>query len=128
MMKRSGAILMALLYLAVATGFALNLHYCCSRLISVNVNSPVQGCKTSTSKAKCCSNKHLEIKIKDVHQGELVSPFLARVFAVDLPVFFSARFFYTPQRYLTAGLADRAPPDKPCDGTVTFLKNCTFRI
>jgi hypothetical protein len=128
MLKKSGAIILAILYLVMATGFALNLHYCCSRLMSVNINSPAQGCKAATGKTKCCSNKHLEIKIKDVHHGELTPSFLARIFAVELPRVSPDPFFYTPQQSLESGLANRAPPDKPFDGTVTFLKNCTFRI
>jgi hypothetical protein len=128
MLKRSGATILAMLYLVTVTGFALSLHYCCSQLASVKINSPVKSAnETVFSKNKCCADKRLEVKVKDVHQGESPS-FFARIFAFELPKFPFADFFLSSQQALSFRVADRAPPDQPFDNIVTFLKNCTFRI
>ncbi|RYY18479.1 MAG: hypothetical protein EOP41_10590, partial [Sphingobacteriaceae bacterium] len=65
MLKRSGIVVVVLLYLITATGFAMNLHFCGESIASVKLNEAAKDCGMSS---KCCKNTHLEVKVKDAHQ------------------------------------------------------------
>ncbi|RYY20012.1 MAG: hypothetical protein EOP41_09370, partial [Sphingobacteriaceae bacterium] len=65
MLKKSGLVLVALLYLITANGFAMNLHFCGESIASVKLNEAAKDCGMSS---KCCKNTHLEVKVKDAHQ------------------------------------------------------------
>jgi len=128
MIKRSGALLLTLLYTVTAMGFAFNLHYCCNQLTSLKINEQV---KTSNmpamGKMKCCQNKHFEVKVKDVHQGQS-SSFLIKTFVFQLPELSYADFFFSPNQSLLEKDFDRGPPEPPFNANVAFLKNRIFRI
>lgn len=110
-------------------GFALNLHYCCNKLVDIGINAPADSCEKPMAKSKldCCKNSHLTIKIKDAHQKECTS-FGIRMFAFDLPGFQVFDFLSMAQQLQSDGLADHSPPDIPLNGIPVFLKNCNFRI
>ena len=128
MIKRSGAIVLSVLYLVTAMGFALNLHFCCDQVTSVKINVPVKnGAMLSKCKSKCCSNKRLDIKVKDAHQGQS-QLFLAKTFAPEAPRLLFAGFSLNTQQFLSGKFSYRGPPDPPLPDISTFLKNCTFRI
>lgn len=128
MLKRSGAILLTMLYVITVFGFALNLHYCGSTLAAVKIDSPVKSCKTlSGKKMKCCKDTQLSIKIKDAHQAESPS-FLAGLFAFELPKIPFGDYLLSAQQALLEKLLDRGPPSVPTGKIATFLKNCIFRI
>jgi hypothetical protein len=99
MLKRTGASLLALLYMVTVIGFALNFHYCFGYLSSVKINEPVKSRNfTATAKMKCCKDKHFEIKVKDAHQAEAQS-FLAKVFAFESPALAFAEFSFSTQQH-----------------------------
>lgn len=127
MFKRSVAIGLMMLYLVTVSGFALNLHYCFNRLSSVNIDAPANACVKvlETSKMKCCKDKHVEVKVKDAHNG-VSATFLAKVFAFDLPKLTFAEFSFTLQNPPADRLPVRGPPLPP--DVPIFLKNCIFRI
>jgi hypothetical protein len=86
MLKRSGAMLLAVLYTVTVLGFALNLHFCGNKVSSIKVNAQAKGCRqvVKACNMKCCKDKHVDVKVKDAHQAESTS-FLSKVFAFELP-------------------------------------------
>jgi hypothetical protein len=129
MIKRSGGLLLALLYTITVAGFALNLHYCGNEVAALKINAPADSCAKpmAKSKMKCCKDSTLEVKVKDDHEAQQTS-FLARIFAFELPKLPFEDFFLSAQHALLERLFDRAPPDSPKEGVSVFLKNCIFRI
>ena len=129
MIKRSGAILLAVLYTITVAGFALNLHYCGSRVAAVKINAPAKSCAKPLAKTriKCCKDTKLDVKVKDGHEAQPIS-FLARVFAFELPELPFQDFFVSVRQALVDRFFDRGPPDIPREGISVFLKNCIFRI
>lgn len=129
MVKKQGALLLALLYIVTVAGFALNLHYCGNYVADVEINAPAKACTTLMAKSKmnCCKDSKLDVKVKDDHQKESTT-FLSRLFAFDLPKFAWADFLFSSQQSVLEKLFDRGPPDIPAKGIAVFLKNCTFRI
>lgn len=128
MVKRAAIISLALLYTVTVIGFALNLHYCGDRIISVKFNAPAKNCYlAATGKMKCCHNTHLKIKVKDAHQGEVLLSSL-RAWAFQIPKFPVSGFFLSSQWVIADKPADRAPPDPSICLSCIFLKNSQFRI
>jgi hypothetical protein len=128
MLKRTGASLLALLYMVTVIGFALNFHYCFGYLSSVKINETVKSCNfMAIAKMKCCKDKHFEVKVKDAHQAEAQS-FLAKVFAFESPALAFADFTFSTQTVLSAKDFERGPPKPPSNQRIAFLKNCIFRI
>ncbi|MBD1364693.1 hypothetical protein IDJ77_12810 [Mucilaginibacter sp. ZT4R22] len=129
MIKKQGALLLALLYTVTVAGFALNLHYCGSHVADVQINAPAKSCTTPMAKSKmnCCKDSKLDVKVKDDHQKESTS-FFSRLFAFELPKFPLADFLLSAQQSVLEKLFDRGPPDVPSEGIAVFLKNCIFRI
>jgi len=128
MFKKSGAILLTVLYLITVTGFALNLHYCGKLLTAVQIDAPAKGCNNPmAAKMKCCKDKQVVVKIKDAHQTAPAS-FLGKIFSLQLvnrP--FSDIAFNVPTIIFATGF-DRGPPGPLLNNVPVFIKNCTFRI
>jgi hypothetical protein len=138
MLRTSGILFMALLYLFTASGFAVNLHYCNNRIANVSINAPAEDCSgeigdacakpMSMDKGKMdCRNSYLIIKLKDDHQKASVD-FHAEQFTVGLPVIsvYDQLFTRCPVYIYTS--ADRSPPDPALTTIPVFLRNCIFRI
>jgi hypothetical protein len=129
MIKRSGALLLTMLYTVTVLGFALNLHYCGTQVASVRIDSPAISCKMAQDcgKMKCCKDKQLQVKVKDAHQASPIS-FLSKLFGFELPRLSFNDFLFSPQQSVFDKFFDRGPPDSPTEGIATYLKNCIFRI
>ncbi|WP_428328195.1 HYC_CC_PP family protein [Mucilaginibacter sp.] len=128
MIKRSGALLLTLLYLVTATGFALNLHYCFSHIASVSINAPAKSCsKLMAGKMKCCQDRHIEVKVKDAHETQ-PSSFLTKIFPFQLPKLSFASVFVAVKQHLLESTFDKDPPDAPINGVIAFIKYCILRI
>lgn len=130
MFKRSGALLLAILYTVTVAGFALNLHYCGNRVAAVKINAPAKSCvkPLAKTKMKCCKDTRLDVKVKDSHESQQTS-FLSRIFSFELPKLPLEDFFLSAQRALLEIFADRGPPpDKPSNKVAVILKNCMLRI
>lgn len=127
MIKRSGALLLMMLYMVTVSGIAFNLHYCGKLLASVKLELPVKSClKLDGSKMKCCKDKQITVKVKDAHQHASFS-FLAKTFVFDVPktiLNWNAPAQQTIQQSLLYTASPHAPPDK----VAVFVKNCTFLI
>jgi len=127
MLKKSAAILLLLLYISTVSGFALNLHYCFNKLSSVQLDPPAKTCaKTlAANKMKCCSDKHIEVKVKDAHHGSSGSV-LSKIFNEDLPLILLGNIFFSLPVNSIAAVVYRGPP--PVPDVALFLKHRTFRI
>jgi hypothetical protein len=126
MLKKSGAILLVLLYTLTVSGFAINLHYCGKLLASVKISAPVESCSKSMKKMKCCNDKQIQVKVKDAHQNASFN-FIAKTFAFDIPKTFFSN--YLPVENVQAKkLLAAASPHAPPDAVAVFVKNCAFRI
>jgi hypothetical protein len=129
MLKKSGALLLTMLYVITVVGFALNLQYCGKVITDVKINAPLNGCIKSpmAAKMKCCTQKHVDIKIKDAHESGAVS-ILAKVFAFQLPVALFPPFSFIAHQALFQKSFYEAPPESGQSNVAVFVKNCTFRI
>ncbi|GAA4329497.1 hypothetical protein GCM10023149_34220 [Mucilaginibacter gynuensis] len=131
MLKKSGIILLLLLYIATVPGFALNLHYCGKKIASVKIDLPAKKCgpTEAKSKMKCCQDKQIDVKVKDVHQAEKSTSIFAKLFSFDMPALPFEDFILSSQKALSQKLFDRGPPppDKAAKVPV-FIKNCNLRI
>lgn len=124
MIKRTVALLLTMAYAITAVGFAFDLHYCCNRLVFVSINSPVKSCGMAAFKSKCCKNSHIEVKVKDAHQGEAVS-LLSDPCAFEMPPRLFGSFSVFEAGVVLINYDTPDPPHPPCPN---YLKNCTFRI
>ena len=128
MFKRSGALLLTLLYTVTVMGFALNLHYCFSHITSVQLDAPVKSCSMNVSgKMKCCQDKHIEVKVKDAHEAG-TSSILSKLFGFEIPRIPFLTSLFAAQQGFSDDASDSSPPDPPVNPLVNFLKNCVFRI
>ncbi len=68
-MKKSSIILLAVFYLFVSSGLAMNFHFCGGKLKNISfLQDNEKGCCGSKKKSMgCCKNHSLVYKIKDKH-------------------------------------------------------------
>ena len=125
MIKRAAAFLLVLLYFGTVMGFAFDLHYCCNRLIAVQINAPVKSCGMVAVKSKCCKSTHLEIKVKDMHQGAALQPVAGNV-SFTLPRLYLKDHLFVSKNHITTVVVNSSHP--PGDDMPVFLKNCVFRV
>ena|ERR1700744_804629 len=126
MIKRTGALLLTLLYAVTTSGIIVNMHYCGHLLVSVQINSPSKRCP-GESMMKNCTDKQFKVKVKDAHQSTTFS-FSPKIIVFDAPPTVFADHSCAQQHYLAEKLLGRAPPDLPADNIPAFIKNRTFRI
>ena len=129
MLKKSGAILLTMLYVVTVVGFALNFQYCGKVITDVKINAPLQGCIKGpmASKMKCCTQKHVDIKIKDV-QESTPSSILAKVFAFQIPAVSFGHFSISAGTAFIQNSFYEAPPEPGQYSVAVFVRNCNFRI
>jgi hypothetical protein len=131
MIKRLTTLFLTKVYIITALGFALNLHYCGDVLASVKINGPTKSCKSVVvKKMKCCSDKQLDVKVKDAHQGESPS-ILSKIFAFELPEISFGDYFLSAQKELLQKLSGCHPPPPPPASSgkaAEYIKNCSLRI
>jgi hypothetical protein len=127
MLKRAAAILLSLLYLITATGFALNLHFCGDSITAVSINSVVKTPAGCADGMQCCHNKHLVVKVKDAHLAQANAVHI-KVLTFAVTPFCYPCFSFTPKQGLPAQFVNKPPPDPPLANVDPFLKNRVFRI
>ncbi|WP_461449645.1 HYC_CC_PP family protein [Mucilaginibacter sp.] len=129
MLKKSGALLLTMLYIITVVGFALNFQYCGKVITDVKINAPLQGCIKSpmAAKMRCCTQKHFDIKIKDAHETG-PSSILAKVFAFQLPALLFSRFSFNARTAFLQKSFYEAPPEPGRYNVAVFVRNCNFRI
>ena len=129
MIKKSGALFIAILYMVTVAGFALNLHYCGNRVASVKINTPAKTCgmQMGFNEKDCCKDIKVNVKVKDEHEAQPVS-FLAKIFSSVIPGQVFKDYSFSSQQGSAGRFFDRGPPDIPVKTIPVFLKNCIFRI
>jgi hypothetical protein len=129
MLKRSGALLLLLLYLVTGIGFVINLHYCGKLITSVKIDTTLKSCKESgmMTGMKCCKNKRIDIKIKDAHKSQAPT-LLSRIFSFRLTAINLRYMPIIPVAVVCDKVNYRGPPERLCSGAPIFLKNQNFRI
>ena len=128
MFKRARAIILTILYLVTAVGFALNLHYCFNQITAVNIDVPVKSCGMQLNgKMKCCKDKHFLVKVNDAHQAKIASA-LSAIPGFKVPALRFTDLFVSRQQELALQNFHADHPDHPLNNITPYLKNCVFRI
>lgn len=129
-MKRFFAILFAVLYTTLTSGFAVNVHYCMGKLASVELQeAPADHCGKCGKPVKgmdCCKDEFKFCKVSESHQAaKALQQDFSPVTNMQLPV----RILSVPA-LLTAGTIVSSRPHDPPDipSSPIFLRNCTFLI
>ena len=118
---------LAMVYLAVSTGFTVNFHYCFGQLSSTSLGAPTS-CANGKMKLKrpCCKTTHITISVKDKHLSG-TSNTLLPLFAVILPaVQHHQQTPFTAIADIGENNPNKAPPD---DSPIhLYLSFRNFRI
>ncbi|MFD0795535.1 hypothetical protein ACFQZX_18075 [Mucilaginibacter litoreus] len=129
MLKRTGILLLVLLYTVTASGFSLNLHYCGNTIADIKINAPAKSCAKPMAKSKdrCCKDNKISVKVKDSHEAQ-ANTLLLKAPAVEVPKLSFDDFFLPIQQAIMEKLFDRGPPDVSKPTVSVFIKNCNLRI
>ncbi|WP_143305212.1 HYC_CC_PP family protein [Chitinophaga vietnamensis] len=129
-MKRFFVILFAMLYVALTSGFTVNVHYCMGKLASVELHgTPEDICKRCGKPVKgmdCCKNEFKFCKVTETHQAAKA---LQQDFSTDIALQLPVKILQAPvlpQPQTLIGGYHHDPPDIP--HPPIFLQNCTFLI
>jgi hypothetical protein len=127
-MKKFIIAILAILYLGVSSGIAMEIHYCMGKKAGVEFyGSGNDKCGKCGMKGKggCCSDEHKFYKLNDSHK--IVSNSLS--FEAPFTIIdnsFSAYLFHSATDLLTGGLNNHSPP--VYSGPSACILNCIFRI
>ena len=70
-MKKLSIAILAIIYLGVSSGIAMNIHYCMGKFSSVDMmhsNDKCSKCGMKNSKNSCCNEKFKIVKLTDSHK------------------------------------------------------------
>ena len=70
-MKKLSIAILAIIYLGVSSGIAMNIHYCMGKLSSVELmhsNDKCSKCGMKYGKNSCCNDKFKIVKLTDSHK------------------------------------------------------------
>jgi hypothetical protein len=129
-MKRFSAILFAVLYITLTSGFAVNVHYCMGKLASVDLQeAPADHCGKCGKPSKgmdCCKDEFKFCKVTESHQAaKALQAGFSPVTDMQLPVRILPVSALPAQETLLLS-RPHDPPDIP--SAPIFLRNCTFLI
>ncbi|WP_276484392.1 HYC_CC_PP family protein [Paraflavitalea pollutisoli] len=128
-MKKAIIAILAILYVTVASGVVVNVHYCMGKIASVDYgydnHDKCGKCGMSGKKKGCCHTEYKLVKLDDEHRlAEAQMAFLA---APALLPATNSEFPEPPageQTYLARQY--HSPPDTRSNAV--YLRNCVFRI
>ncbi len=103
---------LAMVYLAVSTGFTVNFHYCFGQLSSTSLGAPTS-CANGKMKLKrpCCKTTHITISVKEKHLSG-TSNTLLPLFAALLPVVqYHEQTRFTAIADIAKSNSNKAPPE-----------------
>jgi hypothetical protein len=70
MIKKAVSIVLLICYVTVTVGFAMDMHFCGSKISRVSFNSNEKvSCGKTITPMKCCHSTHIDAKITDTHQA-----------------------------------------------------------
>lgn len=129
-MKRFFAILFAVLYTTLTSGFAVNVHYCMGKLASVELQEASADhcgkCGKSVKGMDCCKDEFKFCKVTETHQAaKALQQDFSPTTDMQLPV-----RILPATALLTVGTMTGSRPHDPPDipSSPIFLRNCTFLI
>ena len=70
-MKKLSVAILAIIYLGVSSGIAMNIHYCMGKLSSIELmhsNDKCDKCGMKYGKNSCCNDKFKIVKLTDSHK------------------------------------------------------------
>ena len=128
-MKKFAVIFMMLLYGVTGAGFAMNVHFCSGTVASVKINAAATKCGPDNEKMKGCSDKKVDVKVKDAHQAETSSK-APGIFSFELPGLSLSDFVPAAHQALLEKLFDKSPPPAPppTPKVEPFIRNRNLRI
>lgn len=90
-MKKTTAILLAILYTAITSGFTVNVHYCMGKLASVKLLSPATKecgkCGKTDQSNSCCKDELKFCKVAVSHQAaKAQQPLAPQAMDLSLPL------------------------------------------
>lgn len=128
-MKKTIIAILAILYVTIASGVVVNVHYCMGRIASVEYgydDHDVCGkCGMSATKKGCCHTEYKLVKLQDEHRlvqaqvAFLAVPAEVPVTTTVFPISASGEDHYRSLQY-------HSPPDGRLNEV--YLRNCVFRI
>ena len=127
-MKKAFIAILAVLYLAVASGVEMNIHYCMGEIASVEYGKSEKGlcgkCGMESKKG-CCEDETTFLKIQDSHQSSQLSwAFQVPVAELAVSPVLHSSFVYNSRSIITQPA--NGPP--PGSHLPVYIKNCVFRI
>lgn len=128
-MKKFFVSLLAVLYLGMSSGIAMELHYCMGKLAGIewfsSDNDRCGRCGMKEKKGGCCSDEHKFVKLQDAHKQAgtdlLKMPVAEMAVANPLPL----AVLTTPTRLPETRCfpAPSSPPDRTAQALL-----CIFRL
>lgn len=112
-MKKVVISILAVLYLGLASGVMMNLHYCMGQLSSVEYGYDEHNhCDKCGMEQKdgCCNTEFKLVKLQDSHQWAK-SDWLAAKYISTLTFFTSASYRHTPLHHRVIDSRYYSPPD-----------------
>jgi hypothetical protein len=133
-MKKLFLSILAVIYLTVASGMSVHLHYCMGKLVSWSLNQHQNKC-TYCSKEKehssnvvcrsCCKDEQKLVKLNTDYKAErMIQPdfFFGKAARIAYPVEFT---IYNPEKILGCNSIHASPQKHK---VAIYLFNCVFRI
>jgi hypothetical protein len=128
MLRKVAGLCLLILYLTSTSGFAVNLHYCGTKVSQVTVNTTAKSCckKEALKPMKCCHDKNLKIKVSDKHKP-VNEPVKSQPTGFD--IFLEAVDYFGPFNLLRpkSDVASYRGPPSSRNASTTVL-NCNYRI
>lgn len=127
-MKKLAAILIALLYTAITSGFTVNLHYCMGKLAGVKLQAHAdKHCDKCGRSGKCCKDEIKFCKAEFSHEAAAKVQVITAPVAMDLalPVIILPVPPVAASSHFTA-YDHHAPPGRGL--TPLYIQHCTYRI
>lgn len=121
--------MLIILYGITGTGFAINLHFCSGSLASVKIDAPAKPCGPEGERMKGCTDKKVDVKVKDAHQTE-ASAKAPAAFSFELGGFSFNNFIPAAHLALLEKLFNKTPPSPspPAPKVEPVIKNRNLRI
>lgn len=128
-MKRFSAAILAILYLVISSGIALEIHYCMGKRAGVELygtgSDKCGRCGMTDTKSGCCHDEYKLYKLDDSHK--LVSNDI-KIAAGEmlLPGEHILYHWTLPEANTVSGFNDHSPPKDT--GPSACVLNCVFRL
>lgn len=128
-MKKFFFTIVAVLYLGMSSGIAMELHYCMGKLAGIEffggVNEKCGKCGMKEKKGGCCNDEHHFIKISDSHKGSANNI----DFSFESPAqntSFANYYIIAPEKIFIPQAYNHSPPEYTLPERCILF--CVFRI